>query len=48
MRITTLTRRFLLWFVVVALLPLSLFGVLTLLERKRWDACRAWRIAGCC
>ena len=34
MRFATLTRRFLLWFVVVALLPLALFGVLTLLESE--------------
>ncbi|MCK9354364.1 MAG: EAL domain-containing protein [Gallionella sp.] len=34
MKFTSLTQRFLLWFVVVALLPLTLFGVLTLLESE--------------
>ncbi|OGS93010.1 MAG: hypothetical protein A2061_04290 [Gallionellales bacterium GWA2_59_43] len=34
MKFTSLTQRFLLWFVVVALLPLALFGVLTLLESE--------------
>jgi diguanylate cyclase (GGDEF)-like protein/PAS domain S-box-containing protein len=34
-RFTSLTQRFLLWFVVVSLLPLALFGVLTLLESEQ-------------
>ena len=35
MKFTSLTQRFLLWFVVVALLPLALFGVLTLVESEK-------------
>ncbi|HZW26539.1 MAG TPA: EAL domain-containing protein [Gallionella sp.] len=35
MKLTSLTQRFLLWFVVVALLPLALFGVLTLVESEK-------------
>lgn len=35
MKFTSLTQRFLLWFVVVALLPLASFGVLTLVESEK-------------